>query len=264
MSDSVLRVRGLTRRFGGVVAVKDVDLDIASGERRAVLGPNGAGKSTLFNLIAGADIPTEGNIELFGSDVTGLGARQRTRMGLSRTFQTSRLLTGLTVEDNLYLAAIGVAGGRFRLLRTGRDRDARQRAARAAETVGMRDRLDALAGDLSHGEQRQLEIALALVAEPRLLLLDEPAAGMDLGGREDLLRRLTRFAADPDAPASVLVTHHVEELPPGISHVLLLREGKVVAAGLARDVMTGKNLSATFGLSLRITRRDGRWYARAV
>ena len=115
MSESVLRVSGLTRRFGGVVAVRDVDLDIAPGERRAVLGPNGAGKSSLFNLIAGADTPTSGTVELFGTDVTVLGARRRTRMGLSRTFQTSRLLTGLTVEDNLYLAAIGVAGGRFRL-----------------------------------------------------------------------------------------------------------------------------------------------------
>jgi iron complex transport system ATP-binding protein len=102
------------------------------------------------------------------------------------------------------------------------------------------------------------------MTDPELLLLDEPAAGMDLGGREDLLRRLTRFAEDPDAPASVLVTHHVEELPPGISHVLLLRDGSVVAAGLVRDVLTDVHLSATFGLALRVERRKGRWYARAV
>lgn len=134
--DPVLTVRGLTRRFGGVVAVSDVDLDIAPGERRAVLGPNGAGKSTLFNLIAGADHPTSGSIEVFGRDVTHLGARRRTRMGLSRTFQTSRLLTGLTVADNLYLAAIGVDGGRFRLVRTGRDAAARERARTTAASVG--------------------------------------------------------------------------------------------------------------------------------
>jgi iron complex transport system ATP-binding protein len=101
------------------------------------------------------------------------------------------------------------------------------------------------------------------MTDPELLLLDEPAAGMDLGGREDLLRRLTRLAADPDAPASVLVTHHVEELPPGISHVLLLREGAIVAAGLARDVLTAGHLSRTFGLPLQVDRRAGRWYARA-
>src|SRR3954451_9711248 len=173
MSEQVLRVRGLTRRFGGVVAVRDVDLDIRRGERRAVLGPNGAGKSSLFNLLAGADTPTAGSIELFGQDVTALGARARTRMGLSRTFQTSRLLAGLTVEGNLYLAAVGVAGGRFRLLRNRRDTDARERAARIAESVGMTHRLGELAGELSHGEQRQLEIGLALIAEPKMLLLDE-------------------------------------------------------------------------------------------
>ncbi|MGZ4568959.1 MAG: ABC transporter ATP-binding protein, partial [Blastococcus sp.] len=184
MSESVLRVTGLTRRFGGVVAVREVDLDIAPGERRAVLGPNGAGKSSLFNLIAGADTPTSGTVELFGTDVTALGARRRTRMGLSRTFQTSRLLTGLSVEDNLYVAAIGVAGGRFRLVRTGRDADARRRAATVAESVGMTSRLGTLAGDLSHGEQRQLEIGLALIAEPRMLLLDEPAAGLSRAERQ--------------------------------------------------------------------------------
>jgi iron complex transport system ATP-binding protein len=102
------------------------------------------------------------------------------------------------------------------------------------------------------------------MTDPELLLLDEPAAGMDLGGREDLLRRLTRFAADPDAPASVLVTHHVEELPPGITHVLLLRDGAVVAAGLARDVLTSANLSEAFGLPLEVERTGGRWFARAV
>jgi branched-chain amino acid transport system ATP-binding protein len=233
MSDSVLRVRGLTRRFGGVVAVKDVDLDIASGERRAVLGPNGAGKSTLFNLIAGADIPTEGNIELFGSDVTGLGARQRTRMGLSRTFQTSRLLTGLTVEDNLYLAAIGVAGGRFRLLRTGRDRDARHRAARAAETVGMRDRLDALAGDLSHGEQRQLEIALALVAEPRMLLLDEPAAGLSRAERQLLTSLL--LSLDPDV-TMLLIEHDMDVALTVAERVTMMHDGAVIVEGTPAEI----------------------------
>ena len=108
-----------------------------------------------------------------------------------------------------------------------------------------------------------MQIARALMTDPELLLLDEPAAGMDLGGREDLLRRLTGFAADPDAPASVLVTHHVEEIPPGITHVLLLREGAVVAAGLARDVLTAEHLSRDLRPAAAVERRDGRWYARA-
>ncbi|MDX6318572.1 MAG: branched-chain amino acid transport system ATP-binding protein [Nocardioidaceae bacterium] len=233
MSDGVLRVRGLTRRFGGVVAVKDVELDIGSGERRAVLGPNGAGKSTLFNLIAGADTPTEGSIELFGSDVTHVGARQRTRMGLSRTFQTSRLLTGLTVEDNLYLAAIGVTGGRFRLLRTGRDRDARKRAGRAAETVGMSDRLDALAGDLSHGEQRQLEIALALVAEPRMLLLDEPAAGLSRAERQLLTSLL--LSLDPDV-TMLLIEHDMDVALTVAERVTMMHDGAVIVEGTPAEI----------------------------
>jgi iron complex transport system ATP-binding protein len=119
-------------------------------------------------------------------------------------------------------------------------------------------------GTLSQGEKARVQIARALMTDPELLLLDEPAAGMDLGGREDLLRRLTRFADDPDAPASVLVTHHVEELPRGITHALLLRQGSVVASGLVRDVLTAENLTATFGLPLTVERSNGRWYARAA
>jgi branched-chain amino acid transport system ATP-binding protein len=233
VSDSVLRVRALTRRFGGVVAVKDVGLEIATGERRAVLGPNGAGKSTLFNLIAGADTPTEGSIELFGTDVTNLGARQRTRMGLSRTFQTSRLLGGLTVVDNLYLAAIGVAGGHFRLLRTGRDRDARQRATRTAETVGMTDRISTLAGDLSHGEQRQLEIGLALVAEPRMLLLDEPAAGLSRAERQ----LLTSLLLSLDKEVTMLLIEHDMDVALTVAErVTMMHDGAVIVEGTPAEI----------------------------
>jgi branched-chain amino acid transport system ATP-binding protein len=233
VTEHVLRARGLTRRFGGVVAVGGVDLDIAPGERRAVLGPNGAGKSTLFNLIAGADSPTSGSIELFGRDVTRLGARQRTRMGLSRTFQTSRLLTGLTVEDNLYLAAIGVLGGRFRLLRTGRDAEARERARRAADSVGMTDRLDTLAGDLSHGEQRQLEIGLALVAEPRMLLLDEPAAGLSRAERQLLTALL--LSLDRDVTL-LLIEHDMDVALTVAERVTMMHDGVVIVEGTPAEI----------------------------
>src|SRR5215213_5416546 len=228
-----LRLRGVGRRFGGLLAVSDVDLDIARGERRAVLGPNGAGKSTLFNLIAGADTPTSGSIELFGADVTRLGARRRTRMGLSRTFQTSRLLTGLTVEDNLYLAAIGVTGGRFRLLRTGRDAEARERARRTAESVGMTDRLGALAGDLSHGEQRQLEIGLALVAEPRMLLLDEPAAGLSRAERQ----LLTALLLSLDRDVTLLLIEHDMDVALTVGErVTMMHDGVVIVEGTPAEI----------------------------
>jgi branched-chain amino acid transport system ATP-binding protein len=233
VTEPVLRVRGLTRRFGGVVAVSDVDLEIAPGERRAVLGPNGAGKSTLFNLIAGADTPTVGTIELFGADVTRLGARQRTRRGLSRTFQTSRLLTGLTVEDNLYLAAIGVAGGRFRLLRTGSDRTAREHAAQTAESVGMADRLQTLAGDLSHGEQRQLEIGLALIAEPRMLLLDEPAAGLSRSERQLLTALL--LSLDRDVTL-LLIEHDMDVALTVAERVTMMHDGVVIVEGTPAEI----------------------------
>jgi len=232
-TDSVLRVRGLSRNFGGVVAVSDVDLDLAPGERRAVLGPNGAGKSTLFNLIAGADVPTAGSVTLFGADVTRLGARQRTRMGLSRTFQTSRLLTGLTVEDNLYLAAVGVAGGRFRMLRTGRDSAARKRARETAESVGMTDRLDTLAGDLSHGEQRQLEIGLALVAEPRMLLLDEPAAGLSRAERQLLTALL--LSLDRDVTL-LLIEHDMDVALTVAERVTMMHDGVVIVEGTPAEI----------------------------
>ena len=231
--EPVLRVRGVTRRFGGVVAVRDVDLDIAPGERRAVLGPNGAGKSTLFNLIAGADTPTSGSIELFGADATRLGARQRTRKGLSRTFQTSRLLTGLTVADNLYLAAVGVDGGRFRLLRTGRDRAARDRALATAESVGMTDRLETLAGDLSHGEQRQLEIGLALVAEPRMLLLDEPAAGLSRAERQLLTALL--LSLDRDVTL-LLIEHDMDVALTVAERVTMMHDGVVIVEGTPAEI----------------------------
>jgi branched-chain amino acid transport system ATP-binding protein len=231
--DAVLSVRGLNRRFGGVVAVSDVDLEIAPGERRAVLGPNGAGKSTLFNLIAGADRPTSGSIEIFGSDVTHLGARRRTRMGLSRTFQTSRLLTGLTVADNLYLAAIGVDGGRFRLLRTGRDAAARDRARTTAASVGMTDRLDTLAGDLSHGEQRQLEIGLALIAEPRLLLLDEPAAGLSRAERQ----LLTQLLLSLDREVTLMLIEHDMDVALTVAErVTMMHDGVVIVDGTPAEI----------------------------
>jgi branched-chain amino acid transport system ATP-binding protein len=230
---NVLSVRGLTRRFGGVVAVRDVDLDIAPGERRAVLGPNGAGKSTLFNLIAGADTPSSGSVELFGADVTYLGARQRTRRGLSRTFQTSRLLTGLTVEDNLYLAAVGVTGGRFRLVRSGRDTEAREKARRTAASVGMTDRLDTLAGDLSHGEQRQLEIGLALVAEPRMLLLDEPAAGLSRAERQLLTALL--LSLDRDVTL-LLIEHDMDVALTVAERVTMMHDGVVIVEGTPAEI----------------------------
>ncbi len=141
-AESILRLRGVGRRFGGVVAVSGVDLDVRAGERRAILGPNGAGKTTLFNLISGEFPPTTGSVELFGDDVTHLPARKRARRGLSRTFQTSRLFLGLDVEDNLYLSVLGVHDGHLRLVPSKADTEMREKARAMAEAIGLGDQLD--------------------------------------------------------------------------------------------------------------------------
>jgi branched-chain amino acid transport system ATP-binding protein len=233
VSVRVLRARGLEKRFGGVRAVQDVDLTVEAGERRAVLGPNGAGKTTLFGLVAGAIVPTAGVVELFGRDVTNTAAPRRTRLGLARTFQTSRVFGGLSVDDNLYLAAIGVRGGRLRPLRTRRDRELREAARATADRVGLAGRLDALVADLSHGEQRQLEIGLALVAEPRLLMLDEPAAGLSRAERQLLTQLLLSLERDVTL---ILIEHDMDVALVVAERVTMMHDGRVVMEGTPAEI----------------------------
>jgi branched-chain amino acid transport system ATP-binding protein len=234
---AVLRLSGVSKRFGGVHAVVGVDLEVEAGERRAVLGPNGAGKTTLFNLIAGADAPTAGRVELFGRDVTALPARSRTRLGLSRTFQTSRVLTGLSVEDNLYLAALGVRRGHLRPVTGPRDRELRDAARRAADRVGLADRCDVRAGNLSHGEQRQLEVALALVAEPRLLMLDEPAAGLSRAERQHLTQLLRSL---DENVTLILIEHDMDVALTVAERVTMMHDGRVVVEGTPAEIRANK------------------------
>lgn len=259
--DAVLQFIDVSVRRGSKTLLDKVSWVVEEDERWAVLGPNGAGKTTLLQIAAAVMHPTEGVALVFGQR---LGATDlfelRPRIGLASASVGERIPSDERVLDVVVSAGYSLLGrwreayGRL---------DAR-RAAMLLDRLGVGTLGERSYSTLSQGERQRVQIARALMADPELLLLDEPAAGMDLGGREDLLSRLTRFAADPDAPASVLVTHHVEELPPGISHALLLRDGAIVASGLARDVLTGRNLSATFGMSLRVERRRGRWYARAV
>ncbi|MDO8119762.1 ATP-binding cassette domain-containing protein [Isoptericola sp. b490] len=240
---AVVDVRGLSMWFGGVAAVRDVDLRIEAGERRAVLGPNGAGKTTTFNLIAGTTRPTAGSISLFGQEVTKLDARRRTRLGLARTFQTSRLLSGLTVEENIYLAFVGVRGGRLRMVRGRPDSVARVAAAGAARRVGLGDRLGVLAGDLSHGEQRQLEIALALVTEPRLLLLDEPAAGLSRAERVLLVDLLLGLES---SVTLVIIEHDMNVALAVAQKVTMMHEGAVIMEGTPDEVRSSERIHSLY------------------
>jgi branched-chain amino acid transport system ATP-binding protein len=229
----ILRLRGVGRRFGGVVAVSGVDLDVRRGERRAILGPNGAGKTTLFNLISGEFPPSAGTVELFESDVTALPARKRARMGLSRTFQTSRLFGGLSVDDNLYLAVLGVGPGHLRLVKTSADGALRERGRAMAEAVGLADKLDMLVAELSHGEQRQLEVGMARAADPQLMMLDEPAAGLSRAERVKLTELLLQL--DP-AITLILIEHDMDVALRVAEWVTMMHDGRVIVEGTPDEI----------------------------
>ncbi len=225
----ILRLRGVGRRFGGLRAVADVTLEVKPGERRAILGPNGAGKTTLFNVISGEFPPTEGTIELFGKDVTHQPARLRARAGLSRTFQTSRLLLGLSVEDNLYLSVLGVKSGHLLPIRLPRrEREMRDRARGVAETIGLADRLRTMVRELSHGERRQLEVGMAQASSPKLMMLDEPAAGLSPAERNKLTAQL--MALDPNVTL-ILIEHDMDVALRVAQWVTMMHDGRVVVEG---------------------------------
>ncbi|MFI7576325.1 ABC transporter ATP-binding protein [Micromonospora sp. NPDC049497] len=260
-ADLVVSLDGVGVRRSGTALLHDVDWRVELDERWVVLGPNGAGKTTLLNLAAGRLHPTVGTAHVLGerigrTDVTEL----RTRIGLSTAALAERLPADERVTDVVVTAAWSVVG-RFR---ESYDPGDEARARALLGQLGVAALADRTYGTLSEGERKRVQIARALMTDPELLLLDEPAAGLDLGGREDLVARLADLAYDPDAPALVLVTHHVEEIPPGFTHALLLREGGVVAQGLLADTLTGDNLSKTFGLPLLVERHGDRYTARAA
>jgi branched-chain amino acid transport system ATP-binding protein len=229
----LLRARGLSRYFGAVPAVHNVDFDVGAGERRAILGPNGAGKSTFFNLIAGDLAPSEGRVELFGRDVTALAVSRRARLGLGRTYQTSRVLGGLSVDDNLYLAVLGPRRGHLRPVRGGAAGLCRRLAREVAERVGLSERLSSTAGSLSHGEQRQLEIGLALAPSPRLLMLDEPAAGLSRAERVEL----TKMLLDLDPEVTLIIIEHDMDVALTVAQrVTMLHQGETLMEGTPQEI----------------------------
>ncbi|MEP6598125.1 MAG: ABC transporter ATP-binding protein [Actinomycetota bacterium] len=259
--DAVLQLAAVTVQRGEKLLIDSVDWTVEEDERWAVLGPNGAGKTTLLQVAAAALHPTSGTACIFGERLGAVDVFElRPRIGFASASVASRIPSGERVVDVVVSAGYAVMGrwreayGRFDV----------RRARALLERFGVGELAERPYGTLSEGERKRVQIARAMMTDPELLLLDEPAAGMDLGGREDLLRRLARLAADPAAPTSVLVTHHVEEIPPGVSHALLIREGRVVASGLANRVLSSKNLSATFDLPLSVHRERGRWFARST
>ncbi len=242
--DPVLRVSGLVRRFGGMVAVDGVDLDLAPGERLAVIGPNGAGKTTLFRLIAGELRADAGSIRMLGQDVTRLPAWRRARLGLARTYQVANLFGRLAVADNLRLAMSSARPSGWRSLRPiRRDDDIAARSEELLAQVGLEGRAGATVAALSHGEQRQLEIAMALAARPRLLLLDEPAAGLSAAER-GMLRTLIQGL--PRTLPLVLIEHDMGIVFDLADRVLCLHQGRPVAVGTPEVIRADERVQAVY------------------
>jgi branched-chain amino acid transport system ATP-binding protein len=230
----ILRLRGIGRRYGGLHAVRDVDLDVARGERRAILGPNGAGKTTLFNVISGDVPPTSGTIEFLGRDVGAVSPAARAKLGMGRTYQKSRLFLGLTVEDNLYLATLGTRRGHLRPVRARkRDAEMREKARSLAAEVGLEAQLGTLVGALSHGEQRQLEVGMARASDPKLMLLDEPASGLSRGERVALTDRL--LGLDP-AITLILIEHDMDIALRVAGRVTMMHDGRKIVEGTPDEI----------------------------
>jgi iron complex transport system ATP-binding protein len=259
--DTVIAFDQLSVIRSGNFLLRSLSWQVELDERWVVLGPNGAGKTTLLNLAAARLHPSRGVAYVLGerlgrTDVTEL----RTRIGMSTGQFGERVPPAERVLDVVVTAAWSVVGR----WRESYDPQDEARARRLLQQLGMGALTGREFGTLSEGERKRTLIARALMTDPELMLLDEPTAGLDLGGREDLIARLTELALDPDSPAMVLVTHHVEEIPPGFTHGMLLREGTIVAAGLLGEVMTADNLTKTFGMPLVVDRFGDRYAARAA
>jgi branched-chain amino acid transport system ATP-binding protein len=229
-----LSLRGLSKSFGGLLAVEGVALSVQPGERRALIGPNGAGKTTLFNLISGELPPTGGRISLFGQDVTGLPPHRRAALGLARTYQITNLFPNLSVLQNLLLAVQGLERTKFMLHRSMATYHHLYARARAVlDSVGLLGKEELLVKNLSHGEQRQLEVAMALASRPRILLLDEPTAGLSLGESHTLTAMLQRL----DPGITLLIIEHDMDVAFALTdRVTVLHNGKVIADGGRDDV----------------------------
>jgi branched-chain amino acid transport system ATP-binding protein len=230
---NALELRGVTRMFGALAALTDVTISVKPGERRAVLGSNGAGKTTLFNCVTGDFLPTSGTIRLFGEDVTKFPPHERIRRGLRRTYQISLLFGGLSVLDNVYLACRGVSRARFSMIRPRRNDALMQSALELTEAVHLYDVRDTLVSELSYGQQRQLEIALALAGAPRFVLFDEPAAGLSPTERRDLVTILTSL---PRHIGYIIIEHDMDVALRVAESVSMMHNGRVFKEGLPSEI----------------------------
>ncbi len=257
--EAVLELAGVSVRRGEATLLDDVDWTVEEDERWVVLGPNGAGKTTLMQIISAQIHPTTGVAGILGEVLGTVDVFElRPRIGLASASLAERIPRGELVHDVVVSASYGILG-RWREQYDDLDHE---RAADLLVELGAGRLRDRTFGTLSEGERKRVQIARSLMTDPELLILDEPAAGLDLGGREDLVSTLSVLAMDEASPTTILVSHHVEEIPPGFTHAMLLRDGRVVAQGPLEYVMTEEVVSATFGMPLVLSHEDGRWAAR--
>jgi len=244
MAETLLAVRGLSKRFGGLLASDAIDLDVARGETHAIIGPNGAGKTTFIGQLAGDLRPDSGSIRFAAQDVTRLDAPHRARRGLARSFQVTSIFRDFSALDNVALAVQAHTGRSFRFWRPARAEAALREPARVAlESVGLGARVHVRAADLAHGEQRQLEIAMALATEPRLLLLDEPVAGMGL----EESQRMIRFLATLKGRITiVLVEHDLDAVFTLADRISVMVYGRIIATGAPAEIRGNEDVRRAY------------------
>lgn len=257
---AILELLDISVRRGDRVILGPLNWQVLEGERWVILGPNGAGKTTLLQICSSLIHPTTGEINILGEKLGKVDVFElRTRIGLTSSALVEQLPPDELVMDVVLTSAYAMLGR----WQEKYDLWDESRAMALLTALGVRELGERLFGSLSEGEKKRVQIARALMADPELLLLDEPASSLDLGGREDLLRRIESLSKDPLAPATVIVTHHIEEIPVGTTHALLLREGAVVAQGEVASVITDQNLTQAYGLAITVQNEGGRFFARA-
>jgi iron complex transport system ATP-binding protein len=260
LMNAILEIDNVSVRRGDKNILGPLNWQVLEGQRWVVLGPNGAGKTTLLQVCSSLIHPTIGNIRILGEQLGKVDVFElRTRIGLTSSALVEQLPSDELVIDVVLTGAYAMLGR----WQEKYDLWDESRAMALLTALGVRELGERHFGSLSDGEKKRVQIARALMADPELLLLDEPASSLDLGGREDLLKRIEIFAKDPLAPATVIVTHHIEEIPSGTTHALLLKDGTVVAQGMIDTVITDENLSHAYGLPISVQSEGGRFFARA-
>ncbi len=256
----VLSLSGVMVRREEKIILGPVDFSVSEGERWVILGPNGAGKSTLLKLLAAMSFPTQGIVEILGEILGKVDVFElRPRIGFCSSALVETIPEDELVRDVVLTAAYAIMG------RWKEEYDLwdESRAIALLTTFGVRNLGDRRFGTLSEGERKRVQICRALMADPEVLLLDEPAAGLDLGGREDILSRFANFSRDSQAPVTILVTHHIEEIPEGTTHALLMKDGLIAVSGPVDEVITSEHVSEVFGLQVSVQKENGRFFARA-